>query len=363
MGPDPPFQMTEARAASPGAGARRNPPSPALCLTRCDTPFRRPARRSRPCATIATNRTFAGSIRRLVNSCQRHHAVPLCAADSSPEPRPPAPRRGFFSRHRGHRPSERRAAPSRTQPDAHPAAPETPKHLIPPRAGIPLWLALAKEPRPRAAKDKHQASTDHPPPQLTRILPCKVRWQHEVLTEGCPPLATATPSVPRSARDTSPARADRLKTPHLRHSREGRNPTLHLVFVTNSKDVRPCLANHRRHPAKAGISLLVTKHRQEKRDPSFRWDDGRNTTVRFPPPDRSPQGRSAPGFPVSSPSALGRESRPRRDDLQRPENPHPPLAGEVAGRRPDGGVSRHREGDTPPSRAQRATPPLPGEDG
>ena len=63
---------------------------------------------------------------------------------------------------------------------------------------------------------------------------------------------------------------------------------------------------------------------------------------------------------VNSPGLSGRMSG---CDQRRPQNPHPPLAGEVAGQRPDGGVSRHREGDTPPSRAPRATPPLPGEDG
>ena len=34
----------------------------------------------------------------------------------------------------------------------------------------------------------------------------------------------------------------------------------------------------------------------------------------------------------------------------------PPLQGEVAGRRPDGGVSRYREGDTPPTRCARHLP-------
>ena len=35
-------------------------------------------------------------------------------------------------------------------------------------------------------------------------------------------------------------------------------------------------------PAKAGISLLLTKRRKGKRDPSIRWDDGGNPTARFP---------------------------------------------------------------------------------
>ncbi len=115
-------------------------------------------------------------------------------------------------------------------------------------------------------------------------------------------------------------------------------------------------------PAKAGTSLLLTKRRMEQRNASLRRI---TEEIRQPAShSRSPsQGRSAPGFPVSSLSALGRESCLKRKDQQRPQNPHPPLAREVAGRRPDGGVSRHREGNTPPSRAPRATPPLPGEDG
>ena len=36
-------------------------------------------------------------------------------------------------------------------------------------------------------------------------------------------------------------------------------------------------------PAKAGISLLLTKRRKQKRDPSFRWDDGGNPIGAFPP--------------------------------------------------------------------------------
>jgi hypothetical protein len=41
---------------------------------------------------------------------------------------------------------------------------------------------------------------------------------------------------------------------------------------------------------------------------------------------------------------------------------NPPLQGEVDCRRQDGGVTAYREGDTPPSPASRATPPLAGED-
>ena len=37
-------------------------------------------------------------------------------------------------------------------------------------------------------------------------------------------------------------------------------------------------------PATAGISLLLTKRRRQKRDPSFRWDDGGGPTVRCPLP-------------------------------------------------------------------------------
>ena len=42
---------------------------------------------------------------------------------------------------------------------------------------------------------------------------------------------------------------------------------------------------------------------------------------------------------------------------------HPPLEGEVDGRRPDGGVSPYREGDTPPSALRAATSPARGGSG
>jgi len=116
---------------------------------------------------------------------------------------------------------------------------------------------------PHHTSTRHQTTTRRP---TTRILPCKGRWQHEVLTEGCPPLASAPPPS-HAPRAPPPARAERLKTTHLRHSREDGSPTLHLVFVTNSKDVRPCVAIHRRHPSE-GWDLTSSNEASETKERS-----------------------------------------------------------------------------------------------
>ena len=64
------------------------------------------------------------------------------------------------------------------------------------------------------------------------------------------PLRAGHPSVPRTARDTSPSRGGWLYPITLRHSRKGGNPDLHLVRTADDKfDFRPGVAIHRRHPS------------------------------------------------------------------------------------------------------------------
>ena len=113
-----------------------------------------------------------------------------------------------------------------------------------------------------------------------------------MLTEGRPPLVSGTPSAP----NTAPAMGSMTENHHSPSAQALRSLASNLLLPSTVVI-----------PAKAGISLLLTKRRKEKRDPSFRWDDGGNPTVRFPP-SIAVHGRSAPGFPVSSPSALGRDS-------------------------------------------------------
>ena len=61
------------------------------------------------------------------------------------------------------------------------------------------------------------------------------------------PTRGGHPSVPRTARDTSPARGGTHHSPSFPQRRE---PSLHLVRKANDKfDFRPCLAIHRRHPS------------------------------------------------------------------------------------------------------------------
>ena len=82
------------------------------------------------------------------------------------------------------------------------------------------------------------------------------------------PLRGEHPSVPRTARDTSPARGGWLYPITLRHSRKGGNPALHLVRKANDKfDFRSCLAIHRRHPSE-GWDLTSSNEAPEGKERS-----------------------------------------------------------------------------------------------
>ena len=92
--------------------------------------------------------------------------------------------------------------------------------------------------------------------------------------------------------DAPPSRAPRA-TPPLQ-GEDGCNPSLSVVPAKagtqlSTWSARPMTSSTSDHvlpstvviPAKTGISLLLTKRRKQKRDPSFRWDDGGNPTVRY----------------------------------------------------------------------------------
>ena len=98
------------------------------------------------------------------------------------------------------------------------------------------------------------------------------------------PLRGGTPLRPALRARHLPCKGRMAVPITLRHSRKGGNPA-------STWSARPMTSSTSDHvlpstvviPAKAGISLLLTKRRKQKRDPSFRWDDGGNPTVRFPP--------------------------------------------------------------------------------
>ena len=67
------------------------------------------------------------------------------------------------------------------------------------------------------------------PASVHPILPWQGRWLAEGQTEGCPAIVRGTPLRPALRARHLPFQERMAENHHSRHSREGGNPTLHLV--------------------------------------------------------------------------------------------------------------------------------------